>query len=168
MLKGCNRSWDSLVTNQPREKHSFTKLEAKYNERSGVVWDESLLLSFGLVTEQNLLTNAGLLFSDNCPVKHSRLFCTRWSGLTKGYAINDNKYRLNFPEYAERAVEEMCVNHLIHRDYTEIGSEVAINIYDGRIETTSPGGIMSTDNELRAVKARFQCRSEAEEKIASS
>ena len=133
------------MTNQPREKHSFTKLEAKYNERSGVVWDESLLLSFGLVTEQNLLTNAGLLFSDNCPVKHSRLFCTRWSGLTKGYAINDNKYRLNFPEYAERAVEEMCVNHLIHRDYTEIGSEVAINIYDGRIETTSPGGIMSTD-----------------------
>lgn len=174
VLKGSNRSWDSLVTNQSREKHSFTKLEAKYNERSGGVWDEGLLLSFGLVTEDNKLTNAGLLFSDSCPIKHSRLFCTRWSGLTKGYAINDNEYsgnildlleyaknfikvntavrwyplpsyRLNFPEYAERAVEEMCVNHLIHRDYTEIGSEVAINIYDDRIETTSPGGIMLTD-----------------------
>lgn len=34
----------------------------------------------------------------------------------------------------------MCVNHLIHRDYTELGAEVAINIYDNRIETTSPGG----------------------------
>lgn len=34
---------------------------------------------------------------------------------------------------------------MIHRDYTEIGSEVAINIYDDRIVTTSPGGIMLTD-----------------------
>lgn len=49
-------------------------------------------------------------------------------------------YRLNLPEYSERAIEEMCVNHLIHRDYTELGAEVAINIYDDRIETTSPGG----------------------------
>lgn len=49
-------------------------------------------------------------------------------------------YRLNLPEYSERAIEEMCVNHLIHRDYTELGAEVAINIYDNRIETTSPGG----------------------------
>ena len=58
-------------------------------------------------------------------------------------------YRLNLPEYAERAIEEMCVNHLIHRDYSELGSEVAINIYDDRIETTSPGGITDGFNPIR-------------------
>ena len=58
-------------------------------------------------------------------------------------------YRLNLPEYAERAIEEMCVNHLIHRDYSEFGSEVAINIYDDRIETTSPGGITDGFDPIR-------------------
>ena len=55
-------------------------------------------------------------------------------------------YRLNLPEYSERSIEEMCVNHLIHRDYTELGAEVAINIYDDRIETTSPGGIKESSD----------------------
>lgn len=50
-------------------------------------------------------------------------------------------YRLNFPEYADRAILECCVNHLIHRDMTEVGSEVHIDIYDDRIEFYSPGGM---------------------------
>lgn len=119
------------------------------------------------------MTNAGLLFADNCPIKQSRVYCTRWDGTDKGDTINDAEfhgnllmllrqakdfikvntavpwfklpdYRLNLPEYSDRATEEKCVNHLIHRDYTELGSEVAINIYDDRIETTSPGGIKET------------------------
>lgn len=89
------------------------------------------------------------------------MYCTRWAGLDKGDTINDAEfygnilmnlrdckafikantavpwfklpdYRLNLPEYSERSIEEMCVNHLIHRDYTELGAEVAINIYDDR------------------------------------
>lgn len=174
VLKGSNRSWDSLVSGEKREDYTFNMLKKEFELRSGAKWEENLLLSFGLVTEEGLLTNAGLLFADQCPIKHSRITCTKWNGLTKGFAVNDSEYsgnllyllgiaksfikantairwyplpeyRLNFPEYADRAVEEMCVNHLIHRDYTEIGSEVAINIFDDRILTTSPGGIMRTD-----------------------
>lgn len=55
-------------------------------------------------------------------------------------------YRLNLPEYSERAIEEGLVNHLIHRDYTEVGAEVAVNIYADRIEITSPGGIKDTSD----------------------
>ncbi len=178
VLKGSNRSWDSLVSNELREKHTFNTLERIYNERSGAKWEESLLESFGLVTEDGHLTHAGLLFVDHCPIKQSRVYCTRWAGLAKTDAINDSEYqgnllmlldmaknfiksntavrwyklpdyRLNLPEYADRAVEEMCVNHLIHRDYTELGAEVAINIYDDRIVTTSPGGINSSSNLVR-------------------
>ena len=33
--------------------------------------------------EDGTLTNGGMLFSDNCNVYQSRVFCTRWDGLTK-------------------------------------------------------------------------------------
>lgn len=187
VLKGSHRSWDSLVTNEPRSKYSFAYLQSEYNERSGAKWEDNLLLSFGLVTEEGYMTNAGLLFADICPIKQSRLFCTRWDGVEKGDTINDSEYqgnllinlhmakdfvkantatpwfklpnyRLNLPEYSERAIEEMCVNHLIHRDYTELGAEVAINIYDDRIETTSPGGITSGFNIERLTPSRISSK----------
>lgn len=81
VLKGSNRSWDSLVTNELRRKHSFTMLEREFNQRSGARWEESLLNSFGLVTDDGYLTNAGLLFADQCIIKQSRVYCTRWAGL---------------------------------------------------------------------------------------
>lgn len=49
--------------------------------------------------------------------------------------------RKNKPEYAERAVLETMVNHFIHRDYTVMGSEVHLDIYDDRLTVTSPGGM---------------------------
>ena len=51
--------------------------------------------------------------------------------------------RKNEPEYAERAVLEALVNHFIHRDYTVMGSEVHLDIYDDRLAITSPGGMYS-------------------------
>jgi len=50
-------------------------------------------------------------------------------------------YRVEYPEYPERAVQEAIVNALIHRDYSVIGSEVHIDIYDDRLEVYSPGGM---------------------------
>ena len=50
-------------------------------------------------------------------------------------------YRIEYPEYPERAVQEAIVNALIHRDYTVFGSEVHIDIYDDRLEVYSPGGM---------------------------
>ena len=49
--------------------------------------------------------------------------------------------RVEFPEYPERAVEEAIANALIHRDYTNFGSEVHIDIFDDRLEVVSPGGM---------------------------
>ena len=51
--------------------------------------------------------------------------------------------RKNKPEYAERAVLEALVNHFIHRDYTVMGSEVHLDIFDDRLAITSPGGMYS-------------------------
>ena len=49
--------------------------------------------------------------------------------------------RKNKIDYAERAVLEAMVNHFIHRDYTVMGSEVHLDIYDDRLTITSPGGM---------------------------
>ena len=51
--------------------------------------------------------------------------------------------RVEYPEYPDAAVEEGIVNGLIHRDYLELGSEVHIDIFDDRMEITSPGGMPS-------------------------
>ena len=105
--------------------------------------------SFGLVNDENNLTIAGALFADNHQVYQSRVFCTRWNGLTKANgrmdALDDIEfegniiyllkasldfvkrnskkmwkkgpvYRIEYPEYPERAVQEALVNALIHRD----------------------------------------------------
>ena len=172
VLKGSNKTYDSLHTDYKAEDYSFTILANTFKDRTKQEWDKKYLLSFGLVTGKENLTNAGALFADDCPLWQSRLYCTRWDGTEKGDAINDSEFkgnillllreamdfvkantrkgweklpdgRKNKPEYAERAVLEALVNHFIHRDYTVMGSEVHLDIYDDRLAITSPGGMYS-------------------------
>ena len=50
-------------------------------------------------------------------------------------------YRVDKPDFADRAVTEALVNALIHRDYIILGSEIHIDLYDDRVEIVSPGGM---------------------------
>jgi len=47
------------------------------------------LESFGLLTDDGHLTNTGALLADDSPIRHSRVFCTRWNGLTKAGGLFD-------------------------------------------------------------------------------
>lgn len=49
--------------------------------------------------------------------------------------------RIEFSNYAMRAVKEALVNALIHRDYYRADSEIHVDIYDDRMEIVSPGGV---------------------------
>ncbi len=170
VLKGTNSTFDAQKTSARRADNSFSILANTFSSRVGQPFDEKMLESMGLVTSDGVLTQAGILFSDNCNAYNSKLVGTRWAGLTKTDAINDHEYqgnlllllragvdfvnsntnsgwmklpdgRKNLPDYAERAVLEAIVNHLIHRDYTIVGGEVHIDIFDDRIEFNSPGGM---------------------------
>lgn len=170
MKVGINKTFDSLHTDYKAKDYSFTILANSFKDRTKQEWDKKYLLSFGLVTGTGNLTNAGALFADDCPLWQSRLYCTRCDGKEKGDAINDAEFtgnvlmllreamnfvksntkrgweklpdgRKNKPEYAERAVLETMVNHFIHRDYTVMGGEVHLDIYDDRLAVTSPGGM---------------------------
>ena len=96
ILKGTNRTWDTLKSEYEAKDFSFTYFESLYYNRTGKRIDEKDYLSFGLKTKDGFLTNAGALFTDVCPFFHSRVFCTRWNGLTKAPssfdAIDDKEY----------------------------------------------------------------------------
>ena len=51
--------------------------------------EEKLFDSFDMRDEHGKLTNAGALLADDSPIRHSRLFCTRWNGLDKSGGMVD-------------------------------------------------------------------------------
>ena len=88
-LRGVGKSFDSLPSGYDFADMSFTKLKSTYFQRIRDEFKEAYFASFGLLDGQNNLTNAGALLADNCPVYQSRLFCTRWNGLTKASRLQD-------------------------------------------------------------------------------
>ena len=99
ILKGKNQTFDAMESPFDKRDFSFSVFEATYRERTGRKIDESDYRSFKLVGEQQKLTYAGLMVSDQCPLLQSRVFCTRWNGLTMGSifddAIDDKEYEGN-------------------------------------------------------------------------
>lgn len=69
--------------------------------------------------------------------------------------VKEARYRVDKPDYADRAVTEAIVNALIHCDYILLGSEIHIDMYDDRLAIQSPGGMYDgraiQDRDIRTV-----------------
>jgi len=89
VLKGSNSTYDSLPSKYKFENMAFTKLKSVFYQQTGHSFEESDYESFGLIDEKGNLTNAGALLADESPIRHSRLFCTRWNGLDKADGVVD-------------------------------------------------------------------------------
>jgi len=175
VLRGMNLNFDSLPTDYKKADLAFTIFEATYKKIAKKPMSEKEYVSFGMSRPDGILTYAGLLFADDCPLLQSRVFCTRWNGLVKGSIGDDvvdteefegdiisllknshnfvrlnskvrwkkmSDHRINKPDYADRAVFEALANALMHRDYSVVGSEVHVDMYDDRLEIYSPGGMV--------------------------
>ena len=177
ILKGQNKTFDSLPSNYKASDVSFTLLSATYKKEAE---DElSLprdLISMGLLSEDGQITNAGLLLCDQGYLRQSKIVCTRWKGKTKGSvdgdALDDQEFgeaslisllynteafirnnsrspwtvrgmrREEKSDYPYKAVREVLVNAMIHRDYQIVGTEIHVDMFDDRLEIVSPGGMM--------------------------
>lgn len=89
VLRGKNRTYDSLVTDYNFEDYSFSKLKAAYYKKTNKSMELKDFESFGIVDKSGMLTNAGTLLADESPIYCSRLFCTRWNGMDKASGVID-------------------------------------------------------------------------------
>lgn len=178
ILKGQNKTFDSLPSSYKTSDVSFTLLSATYKKEA----DDELdfprdLVSMGLLSEDGQITNAGLLLCDQGYLRQSKIVCTRWKGTTKGAidgdALDDQEFgdaslisllyntesfirnnsrspwtvrgmrREEKSDYPYKAVREVLVNAMIHRDYQIVGTEIHVDMFDDRLEIVSPGGMLS-------------------------
>ena len=169
ILKGTHQTWDALDSGIPVDRGSFSVLKSSFAFRTGKSMEDSDLASFGLLTADGRhLTNAGALLADEPLMRHSRIFCTRWTGNFKDNPVDDAEFtgnllvflreaeafikrhnimswekkpthRVEYRCYSERAITEALVNALVHRSYIELGSEIHVDIYDDRLTISSPG-----------------------------
>ena len=89
ILKGMNRTYDTLNSEYDFKDYAFSKLRERYKVWTGNSMKDKLFDSFDIRNEYGKLTNAGALLADDSPIRHSRLFCTRWNGLDKSGGMVD-------------------------------------------------------------------------------
>lgn len=99
ILKGQNQSFDAMFSKYDKSDFSFSVFEATYKMKTRKKIAESDYISFKLASTEGKLTYAGVFVSDQCPLMQSRVFCTRWNGLTMGSvfddALDDKEYEGN-------------------------------------------------------------------------
>ena len=89
LLKGMNRTYDALLSEYDFKDFAYSKMRERYKAWTGNSMEEKLFDSFEMRDDHGKLTNAGALLADDAPIKHSRLFCTRWNGLDKSGGMVD-------------------------------------------------------------------------------
>lgn len=89
VLRGRNSSYDALSSTYNASDYAFSKLRERYKTWTGESLEDKEMISFGLVDDKGMLTNAGALMADDSPIRWSRVFCTRWNGLDKGGGVVD-------------------------------------------------------------------------------
>lgn len=99
-LKGKRLSFDALSTDEKFSDESFTLFKSiffKATEKR--IQGKKDYLSFGMIDKDEYLTYTGVLLADECSLLQSRIFCTRWAGVSKGKrsvdAIDDKEYNGN-------------------------------------------------------------------------
>ena len=91
LLSKSGIDWDAAPTSSGfvKNEHSFTTLAARYRKERKSKLTDADFESFGLALADGRLSNAGALFADDCPLRHSRVFCTRWNGCDMAAGVMD-------------------------------------------------------------------------------
>lgn len=136
--------------------------------RRNVKFGTAQMKTLGLVTQDGVYTNLGLLLSDQCvhTIKVAVFQGTKQNEFkdrkeftgslfqqldevydfidfrNQTYSTFEKLYRIDTRDYPETAVREALLNLLIHREYSFRASSF-ISLYTDRLEFTSIGGLVS-------------------------
>jgi ATP-dependent DNA helicase RecG len=75
--------------------------------------------------------------------------------LRKGVQLSENMARTEQLEYPLKAVRELVVNAVAHRDYSIWGDGIRLYLFSDRLEITSPGGLPGPVTVDNIVDERF-------------
>ena len=146
------------------------------------------LLNFKLAIEENhkLLPTNGLLILLGHP-DHASIKCSRFKGKNMDVFLDKKEYtgdlfgqldsalafilnhiniraeinglkRTDTPEIPLAAIREALINALVHRDYTNLGRDIKLGIYDDVLNIVSPGGLPSSLTEETILEGRSEIR----------
>jgi len=117
VMRGKNLSFDSLPSDYKFEDLTFTIFEATFKREQKQIITQKDYISFGLCKPDGILTYAGLVFSDECPLLQSRVFCTRWDGLDKSGRSDD---AIDDKEFEGDLISQLLKSH----DFIKMNSKV--------------------------------------------
>jgi len=117
VMKGKNLTFDALPTDYKVDDLTFTILDATFKKTKKQILTVKDYTSFGLCKPDGTLTYAGLMFSDECPLLQSRVFCTRWDGLDKSGGTDD---AIDDKEFDGDLISQLLKSH----DFVKMNSKV--------------------------------------------
>jgi ATP-dependent DNA helicase RecG len=128
VMKGKNLTFDSLPTEYKADDLTFTVFDATFKKAVKQILSRKDYISFGLCKPDGTITNAGLLFSDECPLLQARVFCTRWNGLDKSGGNDD---ALDDKEFEGDLISQLLKSH----DFVKMNSKVRwMKMSDHRVD----------------------------------
>ncbi len=93
---------------------------------------------------------------DGSLIKQLNLAMDFFRANTKNPWRKESEGTVYYPDYDEEAILEALVNGIVHRSYSNLGAEVCLNIYNDRIEITSPGVLVSGDPLPKYIDYNFE------------
>jgi ATP-dependent DNA helicase RecG len=117
VMKGKNLSFDALPTEYKTDDLTFTILDATFKKVAKQILTIKDYISFGLCKPDGTLTYAGLMFSDECPLLQSRVFCTHWNGLDKSGGSDD---AVDDKEFEGDLISQLQKSH----DFVKMNSKI--------------------------------------------
>lgn len=102
ILESLNKKWDTRVSEVKLEDVTFNDLKNEYKNKLGKALTEDKFEALGLIDNNGMLTNTGVVFSDQ-GLFHSQVFCTRWLGLTMSEATDSKNFSGSLIKLLEQA-----------------------------------------------------------------
>jgi len=117
VMRGKNLTFDTMPTEYKLTDLTFTALDAAFKRIKKLILTEKDYISMSLAKPDGTVTNAGLMFSDECPLLQSRAFCTHWDGLDKSGGVDD---AIDDKEFEGDLISQLLKSH----DFVKMNSKV--------------------------------------------